>query len=373
MATREGKPVWSHKVLQRIVKSDVYTPHTYDEVAELVGPQVAARLDPNKQYGIRWHNKYKIAGRTISEPDGSGGRRYRKRTTTVLRPKEEWVAVPVPAYLPRSLVEQARAVTATNKAFERKHLAREWELRGVMRCSCGYSMKTHTTESNGRPYHYYGCARRRQLGKKCDCKQSSIQEHRVEPVVWDFVSWLLKDPEHVRRGIERMIDRECAGMKGKPEQEENMWAEKLAQVDRKRSRYQEMAAEGLLTLEELRAKLTELQEIREATERELENLRSRKERLEELEKDRDALLESLVTMIPASLDTLSGQERNKVYRMLRLIVMPAPEGYEVSGALCTTGPCSPSWFQNTKVPELRFRALLTDGAQEVRFERVAVG
>ena len=118
--------------------------------------------------------------------------------------------------------------------------------------------------------------------------------------------------------------------------------EKLAQVDRKRSRYQEMAAEGLLTLEELRAKLTELQKIREATERELENLRSRKERLEELEKDRDALLESLVTMIPASLDTLSGLERNKVYRMLRLIVMPAPEGYEVSGALCTTGPCSAS-------------------------------
>jgi hypothetical protein len=31
-------------------------------------------------------------------------------------------------------------------------------------------------------------------------------------------------------------------------------------------------------------------------------------------------------------------------------------------------------FQNTKQPELRFRALLTDGAQEeVRFERVAVG
>ncbi len=340
-ATREGKPVWSHKVLQRIVKSDVYTPHTYDEVAELVGPQVAARLDPNKEYGIRWHNKYKIAGRTVSEPDGSGGRRYRKRTTTVLRPKEEWVAVPVPAYLPRSLVEQARAVTATNKGFERKHLAREWELRGVMRCSCGYSMKTHTTQSNGRPYHYYGCAQRRQLGKKCDCKQPSIQEHRVEPVVWDFVSWLLKDPEHIRRGIERMIDRECAGMKGKPEQEENMWAEKLAQVDRKRSRYQEMAAEDLLTLEELRAKLTELQKIREATERELENLRSRNERLEELEKDRDALLESLVTMIPASLDTLSGQERNKVYRMLRLIVTPASEGYEVSGALCTTGPCSP--------------------------------
>jgi site-specific DNA recombinase len=341
MATREGNPVWSHKVLQRIVKSDVYMPHTYDEVAKLVAPQVAERLDPDKDYGIRWHNKHKITGRTVSEPDGSGGRRYKKRTTTTLRPKEEWVAVPVPAYLPRPLVEQARAATASNKGFQRKRLAREWELRGVMRCSCGYSMKTHTTKAHGYPYHYYGCARRRQLGKKCDCKQPSIQEHQVEPVVWDFVSWLLKNPEHIRRGIERMIDQEYAGMKGDPEQEENVWAEKLIQVDLKRSRYQEMAAEGFLTFEELRAKLAELQEMREATERELDNLRNRKEHLEELENDRDALLESLAKMVPASLETLSGLDRNKIYRMMRLIVTPASEGYEVSGALCTTGPCSP--------------------------------
>ena len=341
IATREGKLVWSHKVLQRIVKSDVYKPHTYDEVAELVTPQVAARLDPNKEYGIRWHNKYKITGRTVSEPDDRGERRYKKRTTTVLRPKDEWVAVPVPAYLPRSLVEQARAATASNKDFERKHLAREWELRGVIRCSCGYSMKTHTTKSNGRPYHYYGCARRRQLGKKCDCKQPSIREHQVETMIWDFVSGLLNDPERIRRGVDAMIAQQRAGMKGDPEREESLWVEKLAQVSLKRSRYQEMAAEGLITFGELKAKLTELQESREVTERELESLRSRKEHLKEVEKDRDAVLDSLARMVPASLKTLSGQERNKVYRMLRLLVTPVPEGYEVTGALCTTGPCSP--------------------------------
>jgi hypothetical protein len=30
-------------------------------------------------------------------------------------------------------------------------------------------------------------------------------------------------------------------------------------------------------------------------------------------------------------------------------------------------------FQNTKPPELRFSALLSDGTREVRFERVAAG
>ncbi len=64
-----------------------------------------------------------------------------------------------------------------------------------------------------------------------------------------------------------------------------------------------------------------------------------------LERDRDALLESWVSMAPEALDQLTGEERNKVYRMLRLEVTPTHEGFAVSGAFCTieptaTRPCS---------------------------------
>jgi hypothetical protein len=64
--------------------------------------------------------------------------------------------------------------------------------------------------------------------------------------------------------------------------------------------------------------------------------------LEELEKDRDALLESWDEPVPASLETLSGLERNKVYRMLNFMVSPAPEEYEISGSFCTIEPCGSS-------------------------------
>ena len=103
-----------------------------------------------------------------------------------------------------------------------------------------------------------------------------------------------------------------------------------------------MAAEGLIAFDELRAKLADLQKVREAVEQELENLRKREERLKELEKDRDDLLESWAELVPAGLDELSGLERNKVYRMLNLLVTPAPEGYQVSGAFCTMEPCGSS-------------------------------
>ena len=73
-------------MLKRVLTSDAYKPHTHDELTELVAPEVAAGLDPDKEYGIRWHNKYKISDYTVSEPDGKGGRRYKKRSTTTLRP-----------------------------------------------------------------------------------------------------------------------------------------------------------------------------------------------------------------------------------------------------------------------------------------------
>jgi hypothetical protein len=173
----------------------------------------------------------------------------------------------------------------------------------------------------------------------CDCKQGSIQARKVEPVVWEFVSSLLKDPKHIERGLERMITLERESAREVPERGIRAWSESLAGADRKRSRYQDMVAEWLITFDELRAKLAAPQKVREAAEQDLENLRSRKERLEELEKDRDTLLESWAELVPTTLETLSGLERNKVYGMLNLLVSPSQEGYEVSGSFCTGEPC----------------------------------
>jgi hypothetical protein len=62
-----------------------------------------------------------------------------------------------------------------------------------------------------------------------------------------------------------------------------------------------------------------------------------------LEQDRDALLESMAGMVPEALDALTGEEEIKIYRMLRLEVTPSAEGYEVSGALCTSAtPLAPT-------------------------------
>jgi hypothetical protein len=83
----------------------------------------------------------------------------------------------------------------------------------------------------------------------------------------------------------------------------------------------------------LRARLAELDDTRNTAERELEALRGRKEYLEDLERDRDALLDRLMEVAPEALDALGSDERQQLYRMLRLRVLANQDGsLEISGA-----------------------------------------
>ena len=44
-------------------------------------------------------------------------------------------------------------------------------------------------------------------------------------------------------------------------------------------------------------------------------------------------MKDMTEMVPEALDSLSGEERHRIYRMLRIEVTPIPEGFQVSGAL----------------------------------------
>ncbi|MBA2510421.1 MAG: recombinase zinc beta ribbon domain-containing protein [Rubrobacteraceae bacterium] len=239
----------------------------------------------------------------------------------------------MPASLDRDLVERARAMAAANRGSERKHLARKWELRGLVRCSCGLKMATQTTSAKAsRPYYYYRCNRSKDYGTDA-CSRKAVPAQKVERLVWGFVFDLLKDPERVRAGMEALIDRERETGIRRPAEEAAGWAEKLDECDRLRGAYQDQQAAGLMTLGELGSKLESLEETRRLARAELAALQARVARTEELERDRDALLESWANALPEALDGLTGQERNKVYKMLRLEVTPTAEGFGVTGAL----------------------------------------
>jgi hypothetical protein len=342
LLTPDGKRNWATPFIRGSISDDVYKPHTYQEVEPLVSTEVATRLDREKRYGIWWYNRERVTYSQVAENGTDGKRHYRRRAKHAPKPRSEWIAVPVPdPGIPRAWAGAAREATVQNERTS-KNGGRFWELSGgILRCaSCGWSMSTTTVKtcgSSGKPNHYYRC--QKQLSRVEGCE--NCKTHRadvVEPRVWEFVSSLLKDPERLHAGLQDMSKRERDGLRGNPDREAKAWAEKLADTNQKRTRFQDMAAEGLIDFDELRAKLIALEETRDTAHRELAALKARREQLAELERDRDTLKERYAGMVPKALDSLVPEERRRIYKLLKLRVnLSIDRGLEVSEALGDVG------------------------------------
>jgi site-specific DNA recombinase len=341
--TPRGARFWHAKCIRNYLSDDVYKPHTRDEIMAMVDAgqmtsAVAAGLDPNKSYGIWWFNRRRTRRTQVSELGPNGERTYKKRSQYVHRPKEEWVAVPVPnSGIPREWVDVARETLKANSVPSSAG-RRVWELSGgIAKCSeCGRNMMIHSVlaeRAKARRF-YYRCRTRNRDGAEACSHRKCHRADQVEPRVWDLISGLLKDPGRLKAGLDEMIEQERAGLRGDPAQEAKSWLAKLAEVDQERRGYLRLAAKGRLTDEELDEVLAELEDARDTAEKELRAVRARRDVLEALERDRDALLESYARMTPAELDTLSPEERHHVYKMLRITVEVSPDGsLEVTGVL----------------------------------------
>jgi hypothetical protein len=115
-------------------------------------------------------------------------------------------------------------------------------------------------------------------------------------------------------------------MRGDPEREAKAWHRKRSETEAMRSGYQEQAARGLMTLDELAGRLSELEETRQRAARELEAARNRAGELEQLERDKEELLRHYEAISPEALDNLTPEQRHHFYGVLGLKAYLPPEG-----------------------------------------------
>ena len=184
--------------------------------------------------------------------------------------------------------------------------------------------KIKTKKDRRYVYNAYRCCESASYGMAACPRSGNVKAGELEAKVWKYVRSVLTQPERLRAGLEKYIEEQRNALRGDPEQEAKAWLQKLADADRKRARYQDMAAEELIDFDELRERLSQLDEIKRVAEEELDALSKQKERIAELERDRDALLESYAQMTPQGMDLWTSEERHRVYQMLRLRVYAAP-------------------------------------------------
>lgn len=161
-----------------------------------------------------------------------------------------------------------------------------------MRCpDCGRSSRSP---------HGRACATRRQRGKEA-CSYSRIPNARkIEVEVWEAVKAVLLGPG-AWSAAPTPTSRPRRKKRGDPEKEARVFANTIAEVDRKRAAYQDLVAEdGLDMVEERRRKVRELRLSREK---------------KILARYRDA--------VPEALEEADGKQRRTVYNTLGVTVWAA--------------------------------------------------
>jgi site-specific DNA recombinase len=315
---------WNAPFLRKMVFNDVYRPHSYEEARALVPPEASWRLAPGERYGIWWFNRTRFEPkRTPPEKAGDFRRKYRPKA----KPRGEWIGVPVcDPGIPPEVVDAARARMGQNRAPS-KNGRRFWELSGgIVRCAgCGYVMGTTSSGTPTNDYYYYRCRSRHNVKSGCG-NGRGVRADALEREVWATVSGELRRPDRLLAGLEKMIESERRTVNGGTEEEAARWSSQAEKARAKRSRYQEQEAEGLMTREELRARLTELDGVLRTAEAELENLRRREERIGALERSGEELLGTYAELVPEELEDVAPEERRHLYLLLQIEVWVPKEG-----------------------------------------------
>jgi hypothetical protein len=276
-----------------------------------------------RQSGEWWYNRWRVeAKRTPPKTPGDFKRKYR----SIKKPYEEWIGIPAPdSGIPPELIDAARTRIRKNKAPS-KNGKRYWELSGnIVRCGeCSYVMGT-TSSGNTTNHYYYRC--RSKYNVKSDCTSNrGVRADVLEREVWETVSSILMHPNLLRRGLKKMIESEKELMSTRPQEQIGRWAEQVERAKLKRSRYQDQEAEGLMTREELRTKVAELDEAMRLAEGEIEKLRCHEERVRAMEEAGEELIERYAKLIPEELQNLSPAERRRIYQTLQISISVPKDG-----------------------------------------------
>ena len=156
--------------------------------------------------------------------------------------------------------------------------------------------------------------------------------------VWAFVSEILTNPSNLARGLERMIENE---RKPSTVEDEASWLRRIAEIDVKHERLLDLRLGGDITPEQFRARSTELKDARVAVEDQLETARSRLSRLKDIERSIDSLVSYYASLVPQGLAGLSSEEKNRVYKTMRLRVFAHRDDTLIADWGCNVSPLPP--------------------------------
>ncbi|MCP4420302.1 MAG: hypothetical protein GY805_27165 [Chloroflexi bacterium] len=190
---------------------------------------------------------------------------------TEIRPEEEWIEVEVPALVDEAVWNRAQERLKMNQKFAVRNNKRHFYLlRSLLVCAtCGYTLQGRCQK--GRIYYYceHGGKNRYPDVPRHTC---SISGQIIEPLVWDAIAELLRNPQQIVAAWEA----EAAKQDAIPDELSRLQA-RQRKLDRQWVRLLDAFQEELLDK-------TELGERKQRLERERQTITERIEQIQRQEK-----------------------------------------------------------------------------------------
>ena len=265
-APRGGR-LWRESI-RKFIFYDVYKPHTFDELSEIVSPEVLGTLNKDKSYGVLWWNcKHK-------EYDRDTNRRMRLVKTEV-KPKSEWVAVPVPdSGIPREVVEKAKANIKDNTWKSSKRNDRFWELSGGVG-KCGECGRNLVPAARNKRNFYYHCRNENCANNKY--RRAQDLEEKGKEVLRDLMS----KRSTIKARIDRIFEEQKNRIR-KPTKDFNYLNKRLIKLKDQRDKLLDLYLDGSFDMDVIKHKDNTINEEIQACERDLEKLSEASKSLDQI-------------------------------------------------------------------------------------------
>jgi site-specific DNA recombinase len=308
---RCGRRPWSPSTVHHIVSDPVYT-------------------------GTAYANRYEY--RAPLKPR-SGRQGKSEKVCRRLKPKEQWVAIPVPDLVSQEIWDLAQEQLARNAQLSfRNNMKHDYLLRCLMTCStCGLAMHGHSkTSRSGHQQRTYKCAGKDNIlsAREVPCPRTHVKADDIETAVWDHVVWLLSDPDRLLAQFQKFTSEADTSKDNSAEIQLKTRLDRLERTDRRLlDAYQAEA----LSLEELSERRQHIAEQRRALERQQEQqrqLRQQHARAEELLSNLEAFSERIRTRLHVA----SFAEKQAILQLVIEHIIVNPDHLEIQHVIPLRDP-----------------------------------
>ena len=295
---RSGRHSWSPSVVHHILADPVYAGTAYANRYTFVPPR-----RPRRDRGPRSHEA------SCRQP----------------KPREQWIAISVPALVDIDTWDRAQAQLARNAALSFRNNTRyNYLLRCLLTCrTCGLAMfgRTHRATASQPERRYYQCH-----GKDCiltarpeRCPSRNVKAEEIEAAVWDHVAGLLADPARLVAQFARF-----AAVGGGPDREraaDQLLRTRMERTSRADKRLLDAYEAGAVSLAEMSERRHRLAEERRALERQQQERERFRQQRAQAEAVRTSL-EAFCARVGSRLEDASLADKQAILQLVieRIIV-----------------------------------------------------